>query len=242
MAQSIATVSPMRMITVAILVAAVGLVGFLAYQRYDENYVVTEETEGAAVTRLVTARLSGMSSLKVAELSGTIQSTATDIRGFGWLRSDQVVKMPYSVGYFVDVSRIGPSDVEWIEASRTLIVDAPDVIVAAPNTDEGRRTLVRTTGMFVTREAGEELSRRTSRNAQAKARSEASSPERLAQAREHARRAVSILISTPLDTLGYGDARVIVTFPSERPSRDGDRWDVSTPVEDVLAERKAQGQ
>ena len=238
MAQSLATASRLRMLLIAACAAVIGLVAILAYQRYNENYTVTEEAGGAAVTRLVTARLSGMSSLKIAELSGTIQSTATDVRGLGWLRSNQVVKMPYSVDYFVDMSRLDQDDLEWNEASRTLIVNAPDVTVAKANTDEGRRTLVRTSGIFVTRKAGEELSRRISQNAQAKASSEASSPQRLAQAREHGRRAVSAIMSAPLDTLGYGDARVIVTFPPERQSRNRERWDVSRPVEEVLRERQ----
>jgi hypothetical protein len=234
MAEPIAATPPVRLLVGAIAVALLILLGLFAYQRYQERYAVTEEEHGPAVTQLITARLSGMSQLKVAELSGTVQSTATDVRGFGWLRSDQVVKMPYSVDYFVDVSRIGPGDVEWIEGSRTLIVNAPDVVVATPNTEEGRRTLVRTSGVFVTRQAGEELSRRTSLAAQRKARSEAHSPQRMAQAREHARRAVSNLMSAPLEALGYGDARVIVTFPPERSLRDGERWDMSRPAAEVL--------
>ena len=40
-------------------------------------------------TRIITARLSGASALKVASLSGTLQATASDVRGFGWLRSDR---------------------------------------------------------------------------------------------------------------------------------------------------------
>lgn len=228
----------MRMLLLAALLAAVGITGFLAFRHYSERYLVTEQDGGGvAVTRLVTARLSGASRLKVAELSGIVQSTASDVRGFGWLRSDQVVKMPYSVDYFVDVSRIGPSDLEWVKESRTLIVNAPDIIVAKPNTDEGERTLVRTTGLFVTREAGAELSRRTSLNAQSKASAEARSPERMAQAREYARRAVANLMSKPLDALGYSDARVIVTFPPERSDREGQRWDMSRRYEDVIANR-----
>jgi hypothetical protein len=237
MAQALTTKTRLRLL-VAVIVAVLLLAGFIAYQRYDQSYVVAKEEDGSAVTKLITARLTGMSSLKVAELSGTIQSTASDIRGFGWLRSDQVVKMPYSVDYFVDVSRIGPNDVEWLEESRTLIVNAPDISVSRPNTDEGQRTLVRTTGLFVTRKAGEELSRRTSIAAARKAQAEALSPERLAQAREHARRAVSSLMAAPLGTLGYGDARVIVTFPAERPVRDGERWDQSRRVEEVLKEKQ----
>ena len=230
------TESTRRLLILAAIAVLIGIVGYLAYQRYDERYVVAEEEDGTAVTRLVAARLSGMSSLKVAELSGIVQSTASDVRGFGWLRSDQVIKMPFSVDYFVDVSRIGPGDVEWVEESRTLIVNAPDVVAARPNTDEGRRSLVRTSGVFVTREAGEELGRRTSLNAARKPQAEASSPERMAQAREHGRRALSNLMSAPLEGLGYGDARVIVTFPPERQSRDGERWDQSRRIEDVLGE------
>ena len=121
-----------------------------------------------------------MSRLKVAELSGTIQSTAADVRSFGLLKSDQVIKMPYSVDYFVDASAIAADNIEWNEATRTLIVDAPDVDGGPPNTDEGARTLVRTSGLYVTREAGEALARQTSRNAQARVTKEAQSPERMA--------------------------------------------------------------
>lgn len=238
MAQRLTTPA-IRGLIVAALVAVIGYVGFLAYTRYADDYVVTPAAEpgGPPVTQLITARLSGMSSLKVAELSGTIQSTASDVRGFGWLRSNQVVKMPYSVDYFVDVSRIGAGDVAWNADTRTLVVDAPDVTVARPNTDEGRRTLVQTKGVFVTREAGEALSRRTSQAASAKAREEALSPERLAQAREMARRSLARLMGAPLASLGYGNARVIVTFPPDRGVRSDERWDESRRVEDVIANR-----
>ena len=44
-----------------------------------------------------------------------------------------------------------------------------------------------------------------------------------------------ILMSAPLEALGYGDARVIVTFPPERQLRDGERWDQSRRVEEVVS-------
>ena len=224
---------------VALLIgAAVTLGAVLVYRRYTENYAVTQEEDGTAVTRLITARLSGASSLKVAELSGTLQSTATDVRGYGMLKSNQVIKVPFSVDYFVDVSRIGSGDIQWSEATRTLIVDAPDVTVAKPNVDESQRTLVRTQGVFVTRAAGENLARRTSRAAQSKAGAEARSPERMAQAREKARAALGRLLGAPLESMGYGDARVLVTFPNERRSKDPERWDVTAPIDEVLANRR----
>lgn len=216
------------------IAAALALLAFLAFDRYRERYVATTDEGGNAVTRLVSARLSGASSLKVATLSGTIQSSATDVRGMGLLRSNQVVKMPYSVDYFVDVSRIGPGAVEWDAKSGTLIVSAPDVTVARPNIDEGGRTLVETTGLIVTRKAAEALSQQVSRNASSRAELAASAPERIAQAREHARAALATLLAAPLKTLGHGDARVIVTFPPERRRANGERWDVSRSVEEVV--------
>ena len=224
----------LRALIAATLVAAVGLLAFMAYDRYRERYVATTDAGGNEVTQLVSARLAGASSLKVATLSGIIQSSATDVRGLGWLRSNQVVKMPYAVDYFVDVARIGPAQVEWNATTHTLIVNAPDVVAAPPNIDEARRTMVATTGIIVTRKAGEALSQQVSRNAAAKATSAANAPERTAQAREHARKALANLLSAPLRSLGQGDARVIVTFPPERRRADGERWDVSRSVGEVI--------
>lgn len=238
MARHLTTPALRALIAVA-AIAVIGLIAWFAFGQYRQDYAVTKpDTGGPPVTQLVTARLAGMSSLKVAELSGTIQSTAADVRGFGLLKSDQIIKMPYSVDYFVDASAIDGDDVQWSPETRTLIVDAPDVTVGRPNTDEGARTLVRTSGLYVTREAGEALTRQTSRNAQARVGAEARSPERMAQAREHARAALAALMGVPLRSLGYGDARVIVTFPAERGSRDSQRWDMSRRMEDVLANKR----
>lgn len=227
-------------IAIALLVLAIGTAMLVGWQRYNRDYVVTVEDDGSVVTKVIAARLAGASSLKVSELSGTIQSTAQDVRGFGMLKSDQVVKMPFSVDYFVDVGVIGPGDIEWNEKTRTLIVNAPDVRVARPNVDESRRSLVRTSGIFVTRQAGEELSRRASAHAQTRAEAAARSPERMAQAREYGRTALAKLMGAPLATVGYGDARILVTFPPERRADNREQWDVTTPVNEVLKGRKGQ--
>jgi hypothetical protein len=215
------------------LLLAISLV-FL-WRLYTRDYAVTIEEDGTAVTKVIAERFSGASSLKVSELSGTVQSTAQDVRGFGWLKSDQVVKMPFTVDYFVDVRGIGPADLQWDESTRTLIVNAPDVKPARANVDESRRTLVRTNGIFVTRQAGEELSRRASAHAQGEAEKVALAPERMAQARENGRKALARLLGAPLARLGYGDARVVVTFPPERFPTNKDQWDVTTPINEVLA-------
>lgn len=213
---------------------------WLGWQRYDRDYVVAVEEDGSAVTKVIAAKIAGVSSLKVSELNGTIQSSAQDVRGFGLLKSDQVVKMPFSVDYFVDVSGLDAGDLEWNEQTRTLIVNAPDVMPGKPNVDESRRTLVQTNGLFVTRQASEALSRRVSAHAQSRALATARSPERMAQARDYGRAAIGKLMTAPLNAAGYGDARVIVTFPPERKGRNREQWDVTTPINEVLANRQRQ--
>lgn len=226
-------------ILAALLVLMIGGALLLGLRSYDRDYVVSVEDDGSAVTKIIADRFAGASSLKVSEMSGTIQSTARDVRGFGLLKSDQVVKMPFSVDYFIDVSRIGADDLEWNADSRTLIVNAPDVKPAKPNIDEAARTLVRTSGLFVTRQAGEELSRRVSAHAQGRAEQEARSPARMARAREYGRAALAKLMAAPLEAAGQGGARVIVTFPAERAGDNRDQWDVTTPINEVLANRRA---
>ena len=194
----------------AALLAVLALVGWIAWDRFAETRLETLPDDGGSpVTQVVTARLSGASALKVAQLSGTVQATASDTRGLGMLRTGQVVKMPYSVDYFVDLSKLDTTDLDWNGQTRTLIVDAPDVTAAPANTDEGRRTLVETSGLFVTRQAGETLSQRTSARATAVAEREAKSPERMAQARELGRAAIARLLGQPLAAAGLGDVRVV---------------------------------
>jgi hypothetical protein len=228
------------LLAIAGLVIA-ALVGWMVWDRFAETRLETLPDDGGSpVTQVVTARLAGASALKVAELTGTVQATASDTRGLGLLRSGQTVKMPYSVAYFVDLSRLNARDLEWNGQTRTLIIDAPDVIAAPANTDEGRRTLVETSGLFVTRQAGEALGQRTSARATAVAEREAKSPERMAQAREHARAAIARLLGQPLTAAGLGEVRVVVTFPPERSRRNAEQWDVSRSPQQVMKDREAR--
>jgi hypothetical protein len=66
---------------------------------------------------------------------------------------------------------------------------------------------------------------------------EAQKPEHLAKARDNARAAIASMLETPLDVAGLGDVKVVVRFP-EDGVRDGERWDVSPSIEEVLARRR----
>lgn len=241
MAQGGVRLTALRASIAVAALAVVALVAWIAWDRYaDARLATLPDDGGSPVTQVVTARLAGASALKVAELSGTVQATASDTRGLGLLRSHQTVKMPYSVGYFVDLSRLDDGDLQWNPQTGTLIVDAPDVTAAPANTDEGRRTLVETSGLFVTRQAAETLSQRTSARATAVAEREANSPERMAQARELGRTAVARLLAQPLAAAGLGNARVVVTFPPERSGLSRERWDVSRSPGQVMKDMEAR--
>ncbi|RDE07478.1 DUF4230 domain-containing protein [Sphingomonas aracearum] len=217
-----------------LVIGALLLAARIGYDRYTEHYVVERRDDGQAVTKVVAATFARASALKVGQLSGTVQSTASDSRLWGMLSSDKVVKAPFQVDYFVDVSRLGRDAYRWDQANRTLTIDAPDIHAGKPNVDEAAATLSQTRGLFVTRKAADQLARRASGAAQNAARAEAAKPERVAQARDNARRALGQLVRAPLEAAGIAGVRVIVTFPYERGG-DTERWDVSRSIPEVLA-------
>lgn len=226
----------------ALLLAVMGGL-WIAYADYRDRHAPTTApvAEGQPapqpVTQIVTARLAGMGDLRVARLSGIVQATARDERLGGLLKSGQVVKMPYSVDYHVDLRGVGERDLQWDAETRTLIVDAPDVSADRANLDEGAASVVQRSGVIVTRTAGETLAKRASLAADGAAQREATSPERMAQARELARTAIMRTMRTPLAAVGLDDARVVVTFPAER-GRSAERWDRSRTPADVIDGRR----
>lgn len=214
--------------------AALAFAGVFAWKHYTESYAVERDDEGAAITSIVAARFAGASALKVGTLSGTVQATASDVRGLGMLHSDKVVKAPFSVDYFVDVSGLGRSDLSWDATSRTLLVAVPDVSIGAPNVDEAARTVSETRGLYVTRDAADRLGQIVSQRAQRAAGTEARKPERIALARDNARKTLGALLSTPLAAAGHGDVNVVLRFPWEG-RRSPEQMDRSRTIEQVYA-------
>lgn len=215
--------------TVAALVAA-----YRAYDRLTARYTVSQQDDGSAITKVVAASLSRQSALKVATVSGTVQSVAAASRLGGLLTSDQVVKAPFSVDYTVDLSRIGPSDLTWDPRAHALTVNVPDITAARPNVDQAAMTLVSTRGLFVSRDASQEMFRKGAVAASGAATSEARKPQWLALARENARRDLERLLGAPLAATGQRVDAIHVVFPFERGGRDDRPWDVSRSMEDVV--------
>ena len=221
-----------------VAVLLVLLAGIAAYRWRAPRYTVTQEDDGSVVSRVVVANLQRADALKVASVSGVVQSTASSSRLDGLLTADQLVKAPFSVDYFVDLSHLSSRDVTWDARSRSLSVNVPEVSVGRPNVDQSAVTLVRTRGLFVTRDASQEMFRKGAAAATRVAGEEARKPQWMALAREHARADLATLLGAPLAAAGRPAAAIHVVFPFERRSGDDRRWDVSRSVEDVLRDTK----
>ena len=227
--------STVKGVLVIVLIGILMVALIVGYRTYTERYrVSTGPTDDVAVSQVVRETFSGASDLRVASLSGTVQGVASDARALGLLNSTRVMKAPFTVDYFVDLSRMGPSDFLWNEATKTLTVHPPDVRVGKANIDEARTFIDKTEGIFVTRDAMAAMHRQASSRAGQVAYASATKPERLDQARAQARRDLQRLVGAPLGAAGLGKVTVEVVFPGEG-TRSSDRWDVSRSIPEVIA-------
>jgi len=147
-----------------VIVALLAFAGYVGYEKYVEKYTVERTDDTLVLSKVVTATFAKGSSLKIGTLSGTVQAAAKDTRGYGLLNSDQVIKAPYSVDYFVDLSRLSLQNYIWNPKSRTLSIRVPEVTVAPANVDESRM-MVRRRGIFITAAAFDAMGRTTSTEA-----------------------------------------------------------------------------
>ena len=225
--------------TVAVLLALVlaAVAGLSLYQRAQQRREEYQTSLGLA--RVLSATFEKQSKLNVGEVKGALDVTTVDPGMFRFLRSAQKVTLPYSVAYQLDLSGLDTSDYRWDAKRRRLLVTIPDVVPAKPNIDETQRRTLATAGVFVTREAYDNLNRRAAVLATRTANAEAKKPEHLGAARANARKTVAGLLEAPLAVAGLGDVRVEVAFPFDGTG-PSEQWDVSPSIAEVLAEHRAR--
>lgn len=209
---------------------------FLA--RYEDRQE-QKEVERSSIDQLVVALRENRNRLEVHRLSGTV-TTNREVRGgpAGILKGELTVRQPWSVAYFADMGQLGLDDYVWDERSRTLTVRAPTVRPDAPNIDESRQVVAQD-GFIITRGMQNQLRQNVARGANQQAAAEANKPENIAAATNAAREAIARNLQQPLAAAGLGDVRIVVRTPADG-IRDGERWDVSRTIEEVLAERRGQ--
>lgn len=220
-----------------------GLIVILALCFYIAKCVVDAREEARRKEAIATAEgfatviretLSEQTKLVVQEAKGALDVTSVN-RGMVFDTS-QKSTVPYTVLYSVDLSRVDLSNVRFDEPTKTLFVEIPGVVVSSPNIDESKRVILQRKGWWTSRDAAEKLAHRTSKLAVAAATVSANEPEKIKKAQELARVKVDRLLELPLRASGKRDVNVVVRFPTDG-LRNGERWDVSPSLEQVLAQR-----
>lgn len=216
------------------LVALLILGGWLGYSRLQMPYAVERE-DRIALSKVVTATFGKTSALKVGTLTGEVQTTAADARLGGLLQSDSVMRAPYSVDYSVDLSALSLADYTWDAGDRLLTIRAPEPRAGAPNIDETKMTVSRR-GLFITRDAFDDMGRTLSVRAARIAGEKANSPEMLTQARKNARAELARLLKAPLEAAGIRKVNVAVRFPSDLKGPD-QQWDMTRSLAEVYNDK-----
>ena len=206
-------------------------IGWFLFQR--QQAAQEARSVGIEVSRTITASFAGMNALKVGTVSGDVLSSSSTTTFFGTMPVIQRSRAPYSVDYFVDLSKLSAASYRWNAATRTMSVEVPDVTIAAPNIDGAKAAIVQQ-GVYISRRAGITLQQQAAERANAAVRKTAQDPKHLAQARANARAAIAKLATAPLKAAGLYTVKVVVRFAGEG---DGQREvvDGSTALSEIMS-------
>jgi hypothetical protein len=211
--RSLARVQAMPWMIVILLLAAVAWLGCSAF-------IYKEEGDPVGSAMLAFEK---QNSLTVFSSRFEVVAESEDARGImgmDLLKSRQAAIIPATVEYRLDLSQMDRDRFEWDDASDTLNVVVPPLRISRPNLDEGQQKTF-TEGTYVTRDAGSDLARNNSLQAERKAAEFAKNPEVLSLARQAAREAVRQNLAIPLQVAGYGNVTVNVRFDGEEPAPAG---------------------
>lgn len=212
----------------AVLVAAALIWGWRAQQAKQ----AAEMQLGIDSSRVLEQQFSKARAIKVATIQGRITAQSSDPGLWGLLQSSQIKAAPFTLDYFVDLSQVDRSDFRWNEASRTLIVQIPDIVLGRPNVDEAGAK-AQFSGIYISRGAALRLNKRAATAVMLRARIVAESHENMNKARTAAREAIRDFARLPLEAAGKKGMKIVVKFPFDG-SEKLDQWDESTPIEDIV--------
>ena len=223
-----------RILGVILLIIVLVGAGYLLARYQDRQE--QQEVATSSLDTIVTALRENRNRLEVRRLSGTV-TTKREVRGGigDILTGEMTVRQPWSVTYFVDMSRLSLDDYGWDEGSRTLTVRAPAATPDVPNIDEARQ-VVAYDGPLITRTMQTELRQGVAIGARQQARAEANRPDNLLAANDAAKEAIARNLRAPLAAAGLGEIKIVVRSPVEG-RRSGEQWDISPSIADVLAGR-----
>jgi hypothetical protein len=233
-----------RQIVVGVLVLALVLwVGTCQWRAAEDRRRDEEIATAEGLAQVVSSTFAGRTDLTVSNISGTIDVTSVN-RGTIF-DSRLKATLPYSVDYKVDLSDLGRDDARYDPASKTLLIEIPDVRVAEPHIDLTKGKVGEAEGFWVSRRASANLVSRALKLTREKADQNAREPRNLDRAREEARARIAALLEVPLKTTRFDDVNVVVRFAGEERPADPSYLDLSTPYNEAIADaqrrRAAQG-
>lgn len=202
--QSLARVQALPWLLFIIVLALAVWLGWRAFGPRDQGDVLA--------TSLVAFEKQNRLTVFSAQLSPVVASE--DSRLFGALRSRQVAVIPARVDYTLDLSAMDRNRMSWNDATDTLDVQLPALTIGRPNLDEGRAQYLRE-GLWITRDAQDQLTRDNTALAERQAVEQAANPVLLNLARGAAKDAIRQNLAIPLQVAGFGNVTVNVRFDGE---------------------------
>lgn len=159
--------------------------------------------------------------------------TSQQERGLGLFTARKTLIMPGMVRYEVDLAKIGPRDVRWDAAAKTLTVTVPPVEVVGPQVDlNGIREYDGGGVLMALTDVEKNLDAANRRAGQAELLRQARGPVPMRLARDATRRAVERSFALPLRAAGL-EAQVRVRFAGEPDAAE--QLDRSRSLEEVYA-------
>lgn len=134
----------------------------------------------------------------------------------GLVSAERTLILPGDVRYELDLAKLGPEDVKWDEANRTLNVTLPEIELAGPEVDLASAREYGEGGVLsAVTDADSALDRNNRARAVADLRKQAGAAIPMRLAREAGRQAVERSFSLPLQAAGFGNAKVVARYPAD---------------------------
>lgn len=211
-----------------LLLAALAGGGWWLAQRYVAARLTPDPTT------IANASLSGLREQnRLSAFAARFVAVVTSRQSQLGFSAERTTIMPGIVRYEVDLGQLQQRDVAWDAATKTLAVRLPAVTVTAPAIDLDAIRSYGSGGVLMTlTDARETLDAANRRAGQAELVRQARAAPMMTLAKDATRRAVERSFAMPLRAAGI-DATVAVRFADD-PVRDGERWDVSRSLEQVI--------
>lgn len=234
--EKVLKITPKKLAIAAALTILVLIVATWQWRAAEERRREEEIATAEGLAQVVSTTFEGRTDLKISNIRGAINVTSVN-RGTIF-SSELNATLPYSVDYFVDLSGLGPANARFDPATRTLLMDIPDVRIAEPNIDLTKGKVGEAEGILVSRRASANLVNRALKLTRAKADQNARLPENLNRARQEARVRTAALLQVPLGSAGLKDIKVVVRLAGEARNDDPSYLDLSATYDEAIEEAR----